>query len=150
MSLVQKITDDMKAAMKSGDKARLEVIRFAIAGLQAAGKEKEQKEPGATLTDEEAVSVLQKDAKRRKESIELFKQGGRNDLVEQETAQLAVIMEYLPKELSREEIGMMVDAAMAAGSNDFSSLMKETMKSVKGRADGKQVGEVIKEKLGAA
>ena len=59
-----------------------------------------------------------------------------------------MLSEYLPKELSREEIAMMVDAAMAAGSNDFSSLMKETMKAVKGRADGKQVGEIIKEKLG--
>lgn len=148
MSLVQKITDDMKTAMKSGDKARLEVIRFAIAGLQAAGKEKEMKEPGVALTSKEVISVLQKDAKRRKESIELFKQGGRNDLVEQEAAQLAMLSEYLPKELSHEEIAMMVDAAMAAGSNDFSSLMKETMKAVKGRADGKMVGEVIKEKLG--
>jgi uncharacterized protein YqeY len=148
MPLVQKITDDMKAAMKSGDKTRLEVIRFAIAGLQAAQKEKESKEPGVALTDEEVISILQKDAKRRKESIELFGQGGRNDLVEQEATQLAMLSEYLPKELSHEEIAMMVDAAMAAGSNDFSSLMKETMKAVKGRADGKQVGEVIKEKLG--
>jgi uncharacterized protein YqeY len=149
MPLVQKITDDMKAAMKSGDKARLEVIRFAIAGLRAAGKEKEQKEPGATLTDEEAISVLQKDAKRRKESIELFKQGGRNDLVEQEVAQLAMLSEYLPKELSREEIGAMVDAARAAGANDFPSLMREVAKLTKGRADGKLVGEIVKEKLGA-
>jgi uncharacterized protein YqeY len=148
MPLIQKITEDMKAAMKSGEKTRLEVIRFAIAGLQAAQKEKESKEPGATLSDEEVISILQKDAKRRKESIELFKQGGRNDLVEQEATQLAMLSEYLPKELSHEEIAMMVDAAMAAGSNDFSLLMKETMKAVKGRADGKQVGAVIKEKLG--
>lgn len=149
MSLVQKITDDMKAAMKSGDKARLEVIRFAIAGLQSAQKEKELKEPGAMLTDDEAVSVLQKDAKRRKESIELFKQGGRNDLVEKETAELAVVMEYLPKELSREEIAAMVDSARAAGANDFPSLMREVSKLTKGRADGRMVGEIVKEKLGA-
>ncbi len=148
MSLVQKITEDMKAAMKSGDKSRLEVLRFALAGLQAAQKEKEMKEPGALLTDEETVVVLQKDAKRRKESAELFRQGKRDDLVEKEEADLVILSEYVPKELSREEIGVMVDAARSAGANDFSALMKETMKQVKGRADGKLVGEVIKEKLG--
>ncbi len=149
MSLVQKITDDMKAAMKSGDKARLEVIRFALSGLQAAQKEKELKEPGTVLSDDEAISVLQKDAKRRKESIELFKQGERNDLVEQEAAQLAILSEYLPKELSREEIAAMVDEAKTAGANDFPSLMREVSKLTKGRADGKMVGEIVKEKLAA-
>ena len=69
MPLFQKINDDMKTAMKSGDKARLEVIRFALAGLNAALKEKTLKEPGAALTDEEVITVLQKDAKRRKELI---------------------------------------------------------------------------------
>lgn len=139
----------MKTAMKSGDKVRLDVLRFALSGLHAAQKDKELKEPGVAFTDEETISVLQKDAKRRKDSIELFKQGGRADLVDQETTQLAVLFEYLPKELSRDEIAAMVDAAKATGANDFSSLMKEVMKLVKGRADGKAVGEVIKEKLGA-
>ena len=139
----------MKAAMKSGDKARLEVIRFAIAGLNAARKEKEMKEPGATLSDEEVVMLLQKDAKRRKESIELFKQGKRDDLVAKEEADLLVLGEYIPKELSRAEIEKMVDDVKAQGFADFSSAMRETMKLVKGRADGKIVGEVIKEKLTA-
>ena len=149
MSLIQKLTDDMKAAMKSGDHARLETVRFALSGLKSAEKEKQAKDPSATLSDDEAVAALQKEAKRRKESIELFKQGGRTDLASKEEADLAIIMEYLPKELSREEIAAMVDKARASGANDFSSLMRETMKDVKGRADGKFVGEVIKEKLGA-
>ena len=104
MPLFQKINDDMKAAMKSGDKPRLEVIRFALAGLHAAQKEKELKTPGAVLSDEEVITVLQKDAKRRKESIELFKQGKRDDLVTKEEADLAVLSEYIPKELTRAEI----------------------------------------------
>jgi len=150
MSLVQQISDDIKTAMKGGDKARLETLRFVFAGLQAAEKEKGLKEAGAKLSDDEAIAVLQKEAKRRKESIELFKQGKRDDLVRKEEADLAVIMAYLPKELSRGDIAAMVDAARATGANDFSSIMRETMKQVKGRADGKLVGEIIKEKLGGA
>jgi len=150
MPLFQKINDDMKAAMKSGDKPRLEVIRFALAGLHAAQKEKELKTPGAVLSDEEVITVLQKDAKRRKESIELFKQGKRDDLVTKEEADLAVLSEYIPKELTRAEIEKMVDEVKAQGFVDFSSAMRETMKLVKGRADGKAVGDVIKEKLVSA
>jgi hypothetical protein len=149
MSLLQKINDDMKAAMKSGDKPRLEVIRFALAGLNAAGKEKDLKMPGSVLTDEETIVVLQKDAKRRKESIELFEQGKRDDLVAKEEADLIILAEYIPKELSRTELSKMVDDVTAQGFTDFSSAMRETMKLVKGRADGKIVGEVIKEKLAA-
>ena len=139
----------MKAAMKGGDHARLEVVRFVLAGVKAAEKEKQAKDPAATLTDDEAIAVLQKEAKRRRESLVLFRQGGREDLVAKEEADLAVIQSYLPKELSREEIAAMVDKARAAGANDFSSLMREVMKEVKGRADGTRVGDVIKEKLGA-
>ena len=139
----------MKAAMKSGDKPRLEVIRFALAGLNAAGKEKDLKMPGSVLTDEETIVVLQKDAKRRKESIELFEQGKRDDLVAKEEADLIILAEYIPKELSRTELSKMVDDVTAQGFTDFSSAMRETMKLVKGRADGKIVGEVIKEKLAA-
>ena len=148
MSLIQKINEDMKSAMKGGDKDRLEVLRFVIAGLNGAQKEKSIKEKETMLTDDEVVTILQKEAKRRKESIELFKQGKRDDLVKKEEADLAVIFAYLPKELSREEIEKMVDDLKQKGFTDFNSLMRETMKLVKGRADGKTVGEVIKAKTG--
>ncbi|HVM76600.1 MAG TPA: GatB/YqeY domain-containing protein, partial [Candidatus Paceibacterota bacterium] len=78
MSLFQQLNDDVKAAMKSGDKTKLEVLRFSLASLNSAQKEKALKEPGATLTDDEVIANLQKEAKRRKEAIELFKQGNRN------------------------------------------------------------------------
>jgi uncharacterized protein len=145
MPLFQKINDDMKAAMKSGDKARLEVLRFTLAGLNAAQKEKTLKDPQATLGDEEVVVLLQKEAKKRKDSIELFRQGKRDDLVEKESADLKVIYEYLPAELSHEEIVAMVKTAKTNGANDFSSIMKEVMKLAKGRADGKMVGDVIRD-----
>ena len=135
----------MKAAMKSGDKARLEVLRFTLAGLNAAQKEKTLKEPEAKLSDEEVVKLLQKEAKKRKDSIELFKQGGRVDLVEKEEADLKIVYEYLPQELSREEVTAIVKNLKEKGFTDFSSLIRESMKAVQGRADGKLVGDVIKD-----
>lgn len=148
MPLVQKINDDVKAAMKSGDKSRLEVLRFVLAGLNSAQKDKAIKTEGAVLTDDEAVALLQKEAKRRKEAIELFKQGKRDDLVEKESAELAIVYEYIPKEMSREEIEKIVSGLKAGGATDFNTLMKESMKAIKGRADGKTVGEVVKSVLG--
>ena len=145
MALFQKISDDMKTAMKSGDKARLEVLRFTLAGLNAAQKEKTLKDPQASLSDEEVVTVLQKEAKKRKDSIELFKQGKRDDLVSKEEGDLKVIYEYLPAELSHDEIVGMVKAAKEGGASDFSSIMKEVMKNAKGRTDGKTVGDVIRD-----
>ena len=135
----------MKAAMKSGDKPRLEVLRFTLAGLNAAQKEKTLKDPQAMLSDDEVVALLQKEAKKRKDSIELFKQGKRDDLVVKEESDLKVLYEYLPAELSHEEIVAMVTTAKATGASDFSSIMKEVMKLAKGRADGKTVGDVIRD-----
>lgn len=145
MALLQKITDDMKTAMKSGDKARLEVLRFTLAGLHAAQKEKTLKDPQASLGDDEVIIILQKEAKKRKDSIELFKQGKRDDLVSKEESDLKVIYEYLPAELSYDEIVVIVKDLKANGVHDFSLLMKETMKIAKGRADGKTVGDVIRD-----
>jgi uncharacterized protein YqeY len=146
MPLFQKISEDMKAAMKSGDKARLEVLRFTLAGMNAAQKEKTLKDPQASLGDEEVITILQKEAKKRKDAIELFKQGKRDDLVSKEEGDLKVIHEYLPTELSRDEIVAIVKDLKEKGvANDFSGLMKETMKIAKGRADGKTVGDVIRD-----
>jgi hypothetical protein len=148
MTLLQKITEDMKAAMKSGDHARVDVLRFMMAGIRSAEKDKYAKTPDVPMTDEEAVAVLQKEVKRRKEAIELFKKGNREDLVNKEDADLAVIATYVPKELSPEEIEKVVDDLKAKGFSDFNVLMRESMKELKGRADGKVVGEIVKKKLG--
>ena len=148
MPLLKKITDDLKIAMKSGDRARVDVLRFMLAGIQGAEKDKYAKAPGVALTDEEAVAVLQKEVKRRKEAIELFKKGNRADLVNKEEADLKVIAEYVPGELSAEEIEKVVDDLKEKGASDFNSLMRDVMKELKGRADGKVVGDIVKRKLG--
>lgn len=146
--LYEQITSDLKTAMKAGDQPRVDTIRFVLSGLNNFKKEKQVKEPDAALTDEETTALLQKEVKKRRDSIQLFKDGNRADLVEKEEADLAIIQAYLPKELSREELEKIVGDVMAGGAGDFNSVMKETMKQVKGRADGKMVGEVIKAKLG--
>ncbi len=148
MTLFEKLNDDLKTSMKAGKKERVEVLRFMLAGVQNAGKEKQAKEPGAALTDEEVVAVLQKDAKRRREAIELFRQGKRDDLVKKEEGDLLVIGEYIPAGLSAADLEKMVDDLMAQGHKDFNALMRETMKLAKGRTDGKTVGDIIKRKLG--
>src|SRR5579863_5122074 len=145
MSLYSQITDDMKSAMKSGDKARVEVLRFSLASLNAFQKEKQAKTPDAAITDEEVVSVLQKEVKKRKDSIELFRQGKRDDLVAKEEGDLAILYEYIPAPLSRDELTAMVKEAKANGASDFSAIMREVMKAAKVRADGKLVGDVIRD-----
>ena len=137
--------------MKSGDKARVEVLRYALSLVKGAEKDKQAKEPaGAALTDEEASAVLQKEVKRRKEAVELFRKGNRADLVEKEEGELAVLYGYIPKELSEAELGAIVDGLITGGGGDFNSLMRETMKAAKGRADGRMAGEIIRKKLGQA
>ena len=89
MSFLQKLNDDLRSAMKGGQKERVEVLRFVLSGVQGAQKEKGVKQPGVALTDDEATTVLQKEAKRRKEAMELFKQGKRDDLVKKELPSLS-------------------------------------------------------------
>ncbi len=139
---------DLKTAMKAGEQSKVDVLRFALSGLNNAKKEKQVSDPSATLTDEETISILQKEIKKRKESVELFRQGNREDLVLKEEADLAIITVYVPKELSRAEIEKMVDEVIVGGAKDFGSAMREMSKLTKGRADGKIVGEIVKAKLG--
>ncbi len=142
------LTQRMKETMKAGDARLLSVIRLLLAELQKKEKEKQGQGKDVALTDEEAMGILQREAKKRRESIEIYKKGGREDLVESESYELKVVEEYLPQQMSREEIERVVGDVMGAGAADFNSVMKETMKRVSGRAYGKAVSEVIKAKLG--
>jgi len=148
MTLQEKITADLQRAMKAGDKTRLETLRT----VRAALLEKE-KERGAakTLSPEVELGVLHAAAKKRRESIEMFQKGGRDELVEQEKSELAIIQEYLPKQLSEEELGETIKAVIAeagaTSASDFGKVMPAVMKLVKGRADGRQVQELVKKLL---
>ena len=133
----------MITAMKAQEKNRLEALRYLFS--QIKNREIDLKHP---LADDEAVKLLQTEAKRRKEAIEAYQTGGRQDLVEKESYQLLVISEYLPKQLTDEEILTIVSSVKMANSGaDLVSLMKQTMNQVAGRAEGLRVSEVLKSLL---
>jgi len=146
MTLFEQIDRDMVKALKGGDKDRLTVLR----GLKSDLKYKKI-EIGEELTDEKAIEVLSSAAKRRRDSIEQFGKGGREDLVKKEEFELEVINSYLPKQLSEEELRQMAEAAIAEVGADSPKQMGQVMKllvpRVKGRADGKLVNKLITELL---
>jgi len=146
MSLKERISEDLKKAMKSGDKERLETLRTLRAALLE--KEIELRTTTRSLSPEDETGVLTGAAKKRKESIEQFGKGGRQDLVDQETRELSIIQEYLPKQMSRDEVvsvlQQIIDETGAQGAQDFSKVMPLAMKQLKGRTDGKLVQELVK------
>ncbi len=150
MSLKDQILTDLKEAMKAKEQDRLRVLRSLKARLQE--KEISQRKGGAAeLTDDQAVEVLMKAAKQRKESIEQFQQGGREDLAQNEKLELAIIEEYLPEMLSEEEVREVVQKKIsetgATGPQDMGKVMGPLMGMLKGKADGGLVSKVVKEEL---
>jgi uncharacterized protein len=147
MSLKERITDDMKAAMRSGEKERLGVIRMITSGI----KQREVDER-ITLDDAQVLSVLEKMIKQRKESIVQFQAGNRPDLVEKEAAEITLLQGYLPSQLSDAEIdGLIQDAIAATGAasiKDMGKVMAVIKGKAQGRADMAAVGAKIKAKLG--
>lgn len=147
MNLQEKLNEDYKAAMKSGDKLRIETLRLLRAQLKDAQINKMQ-----ALTPEEEIAALSNAAKKRREAIELYKQGGRDDLLEKEAAELAIISSYLPQALSTEEITQIIDTAIketgSTAAGDLGKVMGKIMPQVKGRADGKLVQQMVRERLG--
>jgi uncharacterized protein YqeY len=146
-SLESKIQEDMKQALKAGDKARLETLRGLLAQIKDESIKKRPKE----LTDEDVLAVIRRGVKRRKESIELYKQGNRQDLVEKEQKELEVLQKYLPQQLSREEIEKIVNSVIeqvgATSIKDLGKVMGPVMKQLQGRADGKEVQQIVRERL---
>ena len=147
MTLKERITEDMKTAMRSGEKDRLAVIRL----LQAAIKQREADER-ITLDDAQVTSVLEKMIKQRKESIVAFEKGARADLVAKETAEIAVLTPYLPAQLSEAELDALIAEAIAstgaASIKDMGKVMGVVKSKAAGKADMGAVGARIKAKLG--
>ena len=147
MSLKERITDDMKAAMRSGEKERLGVIRM----ITAAIKQREVDER-ITLDDAQVLNVLEKMIKQRKESLAQFQAGNRQDLVDKESAEITLLQTYLPQQLSDAEldalIGEAISATGAASVKDMGKVMGIIKAKAQGRADMGAVGAKIKAKLG--
>ena len=149
MELSERITSDMKDAMRSGEKLRLEVLR----SLRAVMLELEKSGKGDVTADEELKAVMNQ-GKRRKDASEQFRAAGRTELADKEDAELAIIEEYLPKQLSDDEIAAEVTRIMtevgATGPDAFKLVMPKAMASMRGRADGTRVQTVVKKALEGA
>ena len=146
MTLQERLAHETTAAQKAGDAGRLGTLRLLIAAAQNRAIEKRTGGSPTSLSDDDMLELLRREAKKRREAMELYAQGGRDDLRVKEEAELAVIMEYLPAEMGRADITAVVKR-LATGSSEFSSLMKAAMAELKGKADGKLVSEVVKEVL---
>jgi len=148
VALKERLAEETKDALRSGEKVRLTTLRL----LSAAVKNKEV-EVGHELDDEEFVQVAQKEAKQRRESIEAFGKGGREDLVAREREELEVLNAYVPAGLSDEELDAIVNetvtAVGATGPGDMGAVMGAVMAKVKGRADGREVQAKVRARLGA-
>jgi hypothetical protein len=149
MSLLKRLDEDLKAAMKRSEPIRLSALRMAKAAIKNV-----QIDKGRELSDEEILSVLASMAKQRRESIEQFSRGGREELAEKERQELAVLQSYMPAQLSSDEIDTLIRQAIqessARSEADMGRVMKLLMPKVKGVADGKWVNTRVKELLSSS
>lgn len=148
MALVQKVSDDLKTAMKARDKGRVAALR----AIRAAFIEAMKADGSETLSEEVEGTILRRLAKQRRESIEAFTDGGREELAEQETLELAVIEEFLPKQADAATTEIWVDAAItetgAASMRDMGKVMGVLMRDHKAELDAKLANQLVKSKLG--
>ena len=146
MSIKEKLTADLKESLKSGDKVKLSVVRMVLSSIK--NKEIDKR---AELSDDEALAVLSHAAKLRKESIEEFTKGGREDLVQKEREELRVIENYLPEQLSEDKLKEIAKEAILEASatsvKDIGKVMKILMPRLKGQADGKLVNKIVQQAL---
>jgi len=145
MELLAKLQEDLKTAMKGGDSETVGTIRMLQAAIQnehiAKGKEKE-------FTDEDVMAVLRKEAKKRRESADVFAGAGRTDLAEKEEKELALIKTYLPPELSDQEVEAIVAEVVAGGQSEFGKVMGAVMAKIAGRAESGKVSAAVRKALG--
>jgi len=141
-----KLMADLKEAMRGGDKVRQSVIRMVRAAVHNAEIAK-----GAALEDSDVLGTIAKEAKQRRESIAEFKKGNRQDLVDKEEAELAILLEYLPQQMSREEIEAaarrVIEEVEARGPGDKGKVMPRLIAELKGKADGRDINAVVTELL---
>ena len=146
VGLRQKLSDDLKQAMRSGDKVRRSVIRLVMAAIRNAEIARQ-----TDLDDAGIISVIAKEVRQRHESIEAFKLGNRHDLVAQEEAELTILNEYLPRQMTREEIMVaarqVIDEIGAEGPDDKRKVMPQLIAQLKGKADGREINAVVTELL---
>lgn len=146
MSLKDKLTEDLKQAMRQGDEQRRSTLRLVMAAIKNAEIEKRRE-----LEEGELLAIIAKEAKQRHESIAQFEKGGRQDLADREEAELQILLAYLPEQLSREDIEaqarQIIEEVGAASPAQMGQVMRRLMPLMQGKADGKLVSQVVKELL---
>ena len=151
MDLRQKLMDDLKEAMREQDDVRKSALRSVLAAMKKAETELDASGQRVSLDDQDILAIIAKLAKQRQESISEFRKGGREDLVIEESADLAVLQAYLPQQLGRDEIEaearQVIGEVGASGPRDIGKVMKPLMARLRGRADGKVANQVVRELL---
>ncbi|HMM42154.1 MAG TPA: GatB/YqeY domain-containing protein [Thermomicrobiales bacterium] len=146
MTLAEQLVADLRAAMVAGDTRRRDVIRFLRASITNAQIEKHRE-----LTDEEIQDVIRGQVKQRRDAIDMFRKGGREELVESETAEIAILQDYLPQQLSEDEVREIVQRVAeelgASGPRDMGRLMPELMKATGGRVEGRTLSTLARAEL---
>ena len=146
MSLFDTIQSDMYAAMKSGDKHKTGTLRIALSTLKDKKIEKRE-----DLTDMEAIKIIQNLVKQRKEAADIYKENGRNDLMENENAELEILNSYLPQMMSEDDLRVLVKKVVedtgASSLSDIGKVMPEVMKQSAGKADGKMAQSIVRDLL---
>lgn len=146
MSIQERLVEDLKLAMKAGDRIKIDTIRLLRANLKDAEIAQMRK-----LSDEDAVKVLMNAAKKRKEAVEAYRAGAREDLATKEQHEFEIISVYLPQQMTEAEIETVVRQVItssgAAGIKDLGKVMSEAMKELRGKADGKLVQQVVRNLL---
>ena len=144
--LKRKLTDDLKQALRGGDKVKLLVIRLVMAAIKNAEIARR-----AVLEDTDILGIIAKEARQRRESIDAFKQGNRHDLVALEEAELTILEQYLPRQMTRDEIiaeaRRIIEEVGAKGPADKGKVMPKIIAQLKGRADGREINAVVTELL---
>ena len=147
-SLRQKLTNDLNQAVKGGDKVRRSVIRLVLAAMKNAEIARQ-----AALEDSDILGIIAKEARQREESITAFRQGNRQDLVAQEEAELIILQEYLPRQMTRDEIiaeaRRVIKEVGAQGAGDKGKVMPKLIAQLKGKADGREINAIVTELLGS-
>ncbi len=145
--LTDQLKQDYKEALIKHETEKVSVLRMLISEINNKGIE--LRGEGKALTDEIILQVLAKEVKKRKESVEMYAANNRQELADKENAEIVIIETYLPKQLTPEEVEQIVAKVKeTSGARDFGSLMKASMAELKGKADGKLVGEIVKKLLG--
>ena len=149
MTLRERLHDDTTAAMRSGDALRRDVLRMAQSAIYNAEKAKR-----TTLSEDDVLAILAREVKTRRESVEAFRNGGREDLAAKEEAEIAILQGYLPEALSEDELRALVDEAIAAtgaaSARDLGKVMGWLSPRIRGRADGKVASELVAAALARA